>query len=159
ALAGVYNYYFRVAEAAQVLSDCRFEPQEDTPETRDLTGRLLVVRSRTARLQGEKEKAIALSRQALELLPSGSHHLRSSALLHLGTLHEADGDLVAAREAFADAILEAQHAGYSMVRLRASYGYGYLRETEGALNEAARAYQEAMEYARTGNILHTPAAA
>jgi LuxR family maltose regulon positive regulatory protein len=159
ALAGVHNYYFRVAEADQVLNHCGYEPREDTPETRDLTGRLLVVRSQTARLRGDREQAVALSRQALELLPPESHHLRSSALLHLGMLHEASGDLVAAGRAFADAILEAQHAGYSLVRLRASYGHGYLRETEGALNEAACVYQEAMEYAGKGNILHTPAAA
>src|SRR5205807_7141542 len=156
---GVSNYYFRAAEAEQILNACRFEPQDDQPETRDLAGRLLAVRSQTARLQGEPERAAGLARRALELLSPESHHLRSSTLLHRAILHQAGGDRAAAKEAFAGAIREAQHAGSSMVLLRASYGYGYLRETEGALNEAARVYHEALESAATGSLLHTPAAA
>jgi len=50
-------------------------------------------------------------------------------------------------------------ASQSVLRVRASYGAGRLRETQGALREAARLYHEALEYAGEQGILHTPAAA
>jgi LuxR family maltose regulon positive regulatory protein len=159
ALAGLCVYSFRVAEAEQVLNDCRFEPEADTTATRDLQGKLLIVRAAIARLQGDTERTAVLSRQGLDLLPADSHSFRGGALLNLGMLHEGGGDLVAAGEAFAAAALESQKAGLSVPRLRAIYASGQLREAEGALHEAARLYHDALEYAREGSILHTPVAA
>jgi ATP/maltotriose-dependent transcriptional regulator MalT len=176
ALAGLYLNDYRVDEAGQVLNDCRFEPRDageprsgreadccggraPGPATRDLQGRLLLMRGWTARMQGEKERAVALSRQALDILPADCHSFRSGALLNLGMLHEGGGDLVAAGEAFAAAALESQKAGLSVPRLRALYASGQLREAEGALQEAARLYHDALEYAGERGILHTSFAA
>jgi hypothetical protein len=42
--------------------------------------------------------------------------------------------------------------------LRASQVYGQLRESQGALGEAARCYHAALAYARERHFLHAPAA-
>jgi hypothetical protein len=42
--------------------------------------------------------------------------------------------------------------------LRASQVYGQLRESQGALGEAARCYHAALAYARERRVLHAPAA-
>jgi LuxR family maltose regulon positive regulatory protein len=112
----------------------------------------------TARLLGEKERAARLTREALEILPAESHNSRSYARFNLAMLHQECGDLAAAGEAYADAVREAEQGGHFVLRVRASYGAGQLREIQGALGEAARLYEEALEYAGERHILHTPAA-
>jgi LuxR family maltose regulon positive regulatory protein len=155
ALASIHIYSFQPADAEKVLRDCRFVPQDDTPAARELLGRLMVASGFTARLQGEKERAIVLTHQALDRLAAESHVFRSGALVNLGILHEERGNLAAAGEAFAGAVLESQKGERSTIRLLAGYAYGQLRETEGALHEAARIYGEALAYAREGSFLHT----
>lgn len=68
------------------------------------------------------------------------------------------GDLESAEAVYAETIVEAQLSGYSVGLLWARYGYGRLRETQGALEEAARLYHAALAYARERNLLHVPAA-
>jgi LuxR family transcriptional regulator, maltose regulon positive regulatory protein len=157
-LASLHYYHFRAAAAEQVLNECQFEPQDNTPATRDLHGRLLMARGWTARLLGEKERSARLSSEALDLFPAESHSFRSYARFNLAMLHQEGGDLVASGEAYADAVREAHHGGHFVLRVRASYGAGQLREAQGALREATRLYEEAREYARERHVLHTPAA-
>jgi LuxR family maltose regulon positive regulatory protein len=159
ALASLHNYHFRVAEAEVVLSECRFEPQDDTPATRDLQGRLLMARGWTARLRGETTKAALLSDQALKILPAESRIFRSYARFNRAMLLQESGDLVAAEKEYAGAIQEAQQGAHAVFRVLSSYAHGQLQEIQGGLREASRIYEEALGFAQEQQILHTPAAA
>jgi LuxR family transcriptional regulator, maltose regulon positive regulatory protein len=158
-LASLHCHHFRAAAAEEVLNECRFEPQDDTSATRELHGRLLMARSWTARLRGDKTQSARLSSEVLDVLPADSRIYRSYARFNLAMLHQERGELAVAGEAFADTVREAQQAVDSVLRVRASYGYGQLRESQGALEEASRVYLDALEYAEARHILHTPAAA
>src|SRR5262249_51391198 len=86
-------------------------------------------------------------------------HWRGPMLLELGILHADRGDLEQAAEVLADAIAVCEQGDNPACLLRASYAYGVLRESQGALREAARAYTSALEYARERRCLNSPSAA
>jgi LuxR family maltose regulon positive regulatory protein len=155
ALAAHCAFSFRVAEAEAILNNCRFGPGDNSAATRELQGWLLELRGWTARLRGEKERSAALLRQALEILPADSPIIRGGALINLGLVLEAAGDLAGAADAGSQAAREAQQSSQYTLWLRAMGEAGRCREIQGALNEAARLYHEAMERAREWSILHT----
>jgi LuxR family maltose regulon positive regulatory protein len=158
ALAGIHLAYYRAEEAARILDECPFEPEGDGPAARELQGKLLLTRAGAARLQGDREQAESLTRSALDLFAGGSPQFRSPALLHLGILREARGDLDAAERLFSAALTEAENGRSRNVRLRASYALGQLHEARGALREAVRCYAEALAYAEQQDYSHTAAA-
>jgi LuxR family maltose regulon positive regulatory protein len=154
ALAAVCTYYLRSADAEKALNECCCKLEDGTPEAGDLQGKLLVTRGWIARELGEKERAAELSRQGLELLATESHPYRSPALLNLGALYEERGDLAAAAEAYAAAIAGCRKVDDPIFLVWASYGFGQLRESQGARQEAERLYRAALAYARERRFLH-----
>src|SRR5262249_31318057 len=148
ALAAVHIFHREVAAAEGVLNDCSFEPRDESSETRNVQGKLLVARGWIAREQGDREKAIGLLRHALEFLAPQCLNARSAALLNLGVLYDDMGDPDLSAAAFMEAVDEAKASDSPNLLLRASYGLGKLREAQGALEEAARLYHAALAYAQ-----------
>jgi LuxR family maltose regulon positive regulatory protein len=159
ALANLHNYEFCPTEAERVLSQAEFELPAGVPETEELNGRLLTMRAWTARMRGDRERATTLARQACDVLPRESRDLRSAALLSLGLLRGAGGELAAAASLFAEALRDAEGGNHPSLWLMASNALGQLREAEGALSEAVRIYEDGIQCAADRAMLHTPYAA
>jgi LuxR family maltose regulon positive regulatory protein len=157
-LACVHCFHLRFAEAQQVLDECQCETTDGSPEAQDFRGKVLSLRGFIAGVQGNRERAMAWSREALELLSPGSLFWRTRALLVLaGEGGEAE-DLERAAEALQELIFDCERSVSPMILLRSSYLYGQLRESQGALGEAERCYRTAREYARERDLLHAPSA-
>jgi LuxR family maltose regulon positive regulatory protein len=159
ALAVVRLNDFRAAEAAKVLDEGRFEPTGETGESRDFRGKLYSLRAFIARMQGNKDQAAVQWRQSLECLHPDDLTWRSPSLLELGILYAERGDLDQAAVLLAEAISASARGDYPAAHMRASHAYGVLRESQGALREAARVYEAALQHARERHAAHAPVAA
>src|SRR5262249_30255931 len=157
-LGGAHCDQLRIAEAQKVLDECQVETAGGTPEARDFRGKVLSLRGFIAGVQGNRERAIAWSREALELLSDDSPFWRMRALLTLAGEGGDSEDLERAAEALQDVILAPESSDSPMILLRASHLYGQLRESQGALGEAERCYRAVSEYARERRLLDAPAA-
>jgi LuxR family maltose regulon positive regulatory protein len=157
-LAGVFCFQLRIAEAQQVLDECQCETTDGSPEARDFRGKVLSLRGFIAGVQGNRERAVACSREALELLSAGSLFWRMRALLTLAHERGEAEDLERAAEALQSLSLSCIRSDSPMLLLRASHLYGQLRESQGALREAERCYRAALEYARERRLLDAPSA-
>jgi ATP/maltotriose-dependent transcriptional regulator MalT len=157
-LADAQCHQLRIAEAQKVLDECRVETMESTPEAQDVRGKVLSLRGFIAGVQGNRERAIAWSREALGLLSAGSLLWRMRALWTLAGEGGESEDLDRAAAALQEVISDFERSDSPMILLRASYLYGQLRESQGALGEAERCYRAAREYARERRLLHAPAA-
>src|SRR5262249_48185290 len=84
---------------------------------------------------------------------------RSPPLIDLGILYAERGDLDQAAAMLTEAMAATARSDNPAVLMRASYAYGVIRESQGALREAARVYEAALQYARERRAAHAPAAA
>jgi len=128
-------------------------------ESRDLRGRLHSLRGFIARMQGDTDQAALQWRQSLECLHPDNLTWRSPSLLELGILYAARRDLDQAAAVFTEAIAASARGDYPSVVMRASHAYGVIRESQGALREAARVYEAALQHARERRAALAPVAA
>jgi LuxR family transcriptional regulator, maltose regulon positive regulatory protein len=112
-------------------------------ERRHLLGSAAAIRCYTARLRGDVQQAVALGKQALELLPDEISTNRSFAAICLGEALRASGELAAAGEACAEGVAHwrVMDHFYGMLtgtvwEARVLVEQGRLREVEGALRQA-----------------------
>jgi LuxR family maltose regulon positive regulatory protein len=159
ALAVVRINDLRAAEAAKALDEGHFEPSREPADSPDFRGTLHSLRGFIARMQGNDAQAAIQWRQSLECLPPDNLTWRCPSLLELGVIYAERCDLEQAAAVLAEAIAAGVRGDYPGVVMRASHAYGAIRESQGALREAARIYEAALQHARDRRAAHAPVAA
>ncbi len=117
-------------------------------ETRDLVGRIASTRALLALLAADPrqlETIIVQSRRALEYLHPDNLPVRTAALWKLGLAQQYQGDRVAARHAYTEAIATSEASGNNHVRILATTGLGNIQETDNQLHAAAQMYRRVLE--------------
>lgn len=130
----------RAAEAALA----RIEPDDIA---RDLIGQIAATRAMLAIPQSQAELIMAQSRRALEYLRPDNLPIRTSAIWTLGLAYQLQGDMAAARQAYAEAITSSQASGNQMVTIAATTCLGQIQEAENQLHLAAESYRRVLELA------------
>jgi len=110
-----------------------------------LAGHIAAIRATVAiNLGYGPDQVISLARQALHHLPPDNALLRAVTMLNLGDAYAARHDLEAARQAFIEAVLLGQEAGYPSLVPVALGSQGILSERQGELGQAAEIYRQAL---------------
>jgi LuxR family maltose regulon positive regulatory protein len=113
----------------------------------EMQGHITAIRAWIAYLRGDHERAVALSRQALELHAQLDASLRSGLVMFsaLGYLHR--NDLPGCARAFTEALELARASGNIMLEVLSRTSLGAQVEWMGRLHEAEAMYQEALQTA------------
>lgn len=140
----VVDAYLSSAEC--VLNDL-VSPGISSHEQQVLRGEIAAIRARAAIYQDAIERSIALSQQALTLLPESETHLRGEVALSLGTSSLVRGDLSSAIPAFNEAISMSQAVGNLRTTMLAVRSLANLYVEQGRLHAAMQLYQETLAIA------------
>jgi LuxR family maltose regulon positive regulatory protein len=132
----------QAAEAALQLHD-----NTSDENTRDLIGRIAVIRATIAVSQHQVETIITQSRRALEYLHPHNLAVRTATTWTLGYAYQLQGERAAARQAYTEAIAIAQPIGHTMINVMTTIGLGNLQEMANQLQQAAATYQQALHLA------------
>jgi LuxR family maltose regulon positive regulatory protein len=112
------------------------------------SGEVMVLRALVAVYRGELRQSAELSRQALKRLPERSLFFRSLIAGTMGLPHLLySGDILAATQAFEEAVRISQQTGNLMIRVLALCHLAQLSQLKGRLNEARSFYEQAFELA------------
>lgn len=156
AQAAIYIYTLQIEAVQSLLDICRPKELSDDPEIRDIQGRLLAMEGFVLRMQGRYAEAREISQRALACLVDGNDRWRAVTALNLGVLYFEEGNLQGAIESFIESARLAR-LGEDLVNvLIASCGLAESREEQGALREAARLYQSALDYSAERKIKRYP---
>ncbi len=112
--------------------------------SRDLIGQIAAMRATLAVSQYNAESIIVQSRRALEYLHPNNRLLRATANWTLGVAHQFQGDRVAAREAFTEAVSLAQASEDIFTIILATIGLGNIQEADNQLVLAAQTYRQVL---------------
>jgi LuxR family maltose regulon positive regulatory protein len=116
-------------------------------KTRNLIGLIASARATLALTRYDPEAMLTQARRALEHLQPDSLISRASANWTLGHAYLLQGDRVAARQAFTEAISISQAAGDAFTTILATIGLGNVQERENQLYLAAESYQRVLQLA------------
>ncbi len=117
--------------------------------TLNMVGHIAAIRAYVAALEGEMQRAVELSRQALERLSDDDLVVRSVVVFTLGVASLASDDIVGASRAFAEASAIGQAAGNIHLAVPAMCSLANLQARQGRLHQAAETYQDALQLAET----------
>ncbi len=117
--------------------------QEWTPLTQNLSGEIALLRGIAANYYCEFSRSIDLCRRALELLPVNSQRMRAIAVITLGNVYYAIGDLNQARREFSKAGMMAEEFDDPWTMAQSKWELGFLDISAGKLHKAEERYQEA----------------
>lgn len=112
--------------------------------TRDLIGKIAVIRANLAQADAQTDTILVQARRALEYLHPNNLPYRSSAIRTLGFAHYWQDDWDQARQAYAEALSLAQTAGDIPSTMLALVRLGQLQEDQNQLNLAVESYQQAL---------------
>jgi LuxR family maltose regulon positive regulatory protein len=112
-----------------------------------LQGEIVAVRATVAGLRRDIPVAIVLARQALEQLPAENVQIRSVVALMLGTSTYLSGDMAAAAVAFHETVRASQASDNIIIYMFAQRQLGELQMRQGRLQQAARTFQQALDFA------------
>jgi ATP/maltotriose-dependent transcriptional regulator MalT len=152
----VYVHQYQIGAVEDLLSGCRIKEPVEGDESRDVKGKLLVLQAHLARLQGEMDRAVALSRAALTHLSPDNVRWRNAAQFNLGLLYYVSGRMREASEAYTE--VRAGHQGTEnvLIALLAAIGKAQILEAQGALGEAENQYRSILQFAVERNVLQAP---
>ncbi len=120
---------------------------ELTPEVRDLIGHIALIRATLAVTQHDLDTIMSQSLRALEYLHPNNLPIRTATTWTLGYAYYLQGDRVAARQAYTEAIAISQKIGHRIINLMANIGLGNIQEEENQLDLAVQSYQRAVQLA------------
>lgn len=121
-----------------------------------MQGHISAVRAWIAYQNNEPDRAVKLSRQALELYPQMDLAISSGLMCLVGVGCRTQNDMAGAARAFAEAMELAQTSGNILVEVAARTSLGELNQMMGRLHEAETFYREAL---RRANLLQSPVVA
>lgn len=134
--------------------------QADTQLTTPLLwGEWSALRARLAVITGDNDINIRFSNKALLKLPPDQHMLRSEVAINLGFSHLQQGDLAAARAAFAEAAQNTSHDPGLWAVMFATFYWGQTFSRELKLAEAFEVYRRGLETAVSRQNGSTPSPA
>jgi LuxR family maltose regulon positive regulatory protein len=107
-------------------------------------GEVTAVRAYIAGVRGDLTQAVALSQQALALLPAGNLVVRAIVVQNLGVAYHWSGEPAAAIQALTEAVAFSRTAGQSSQTLTAMAILGRAYEMQAALHQAMETYQAAL---------------
>lgn len=110
-------------------------------------GHIAAIRAYMAAHAGDIPRAVALARQAVNLLPTGERTVRSVVAFTLAGVHRVQGDLEAAAQALSQASTMGQEGGNLHLAVSALCQLADLEIEQGQLHAAARRYRRALELA------------
>jgi LuxR family maltose regulon positive regulatory protein len=117
------------------------------PGSAEEQGKLAAIGAAIAYLRGDPARSLALSQQALQLLPPDSSIWRGVTALHLGIGHRMAGDIKTATHYFAEAMAINRAADNWHATLLAQIDLADTYEIQGQLRRAAELYQAALDSA------------
>lgn len=117
----------------------------DEEQFRYAPASIATARSYQAQAQGDWSGSVLYARQALDQYEPDDHLRRGPAAALLGLAHWANGELEAAFQSIADAMLNFQLAGNLLFAISGTYGIADIRMAQGHLREAFRVYEKALK--------------
>jgi LuxR family transcriptional regulator, maltose regulon positive regulatory protein len=114
-------------------------------KARDLIGQIAAIRATLALLRYQPEATITQARRALEYLHPDDLPFRSRATWTLGFGYELQGDRVAARQVYSEAIALAQASGNMYYTVLATTSLGRIQESDNQLYQAAETYRRSLQ--------------
>ncbi len=113
--------------------------------TQDLLGQIATLRALVATAHNQTEAIFLFANRALELLHPQNQPARTALNLTLGYAYQAQGNRLAASQAFADGIAAGRASGNVMFTVAALGGLGAIQEAENQLGLAAQTYQDIVQ--------------
>jgi len=123
-----------------------------------VSGEVTVIRALIAAYQREISQSVELSRRALELLPEESLFFRSFVTGYLALNYLYSGDVVAATQAFEEAVRVSRRAGNLTITVLALCHLAELTAIQGQFYEAQALYEQALELGSDGRGQRQPIA-
>ena len=116
-------------------------------KTRDLIGHIASIRATLAVTRHDAQAIMSQSLRALEYLHPNNLPVRTATTWTLAHAHHIQGDLIAARHAYTEALTISQMIGHRIISLMATIGLGNIQEAENQLDLAVESYQHALQLA------------
>ncbi len=113
--------------------------------SRDLIGKIAAARANVAQAQAEPETTLVHAHRALEYLHPNDLNNRSMAIRSMGFAYYLQNNLVAAGEAYAEALSLGQASGDIINILLASIRLGQIQESGNQLHLAAETYRRVLQ--------------
>ncbi len=119
----------------------------DVAQFRTLPASIATARAYQTLARGDVSGSVKYSQRALDLLPEEDHLRRGPAAALLALAHWANGDLEAAYQALAAAMVNFQKIGALHFAISGTYGLGDIRIAQGRLREAVKTYTQTLQLA------------
>ncbi len=132
-------------QAAEFILPNNQHDYQNNGKIQDLLGQIATLRALVATAYNQTEAIFLFANRALELLHPQNQPARTALNLTLGFAYQAQGNRVAASQAFADGIAAGQASGNLMFTVAASVGLGVIQEAENHLHLAAQTYQQVLQ--------------
>jgi LuxR family maltose regulon positive regulatory protein len=121
----------------------------------ELQGKVAAIRAGMATSRGDVQDIIKFSRQALECLPEGDSTWRASVTISSGIAHSIKGDLIAAIDAFSQAIIVSNAAGNLHLYLVASFWLIARLKYAGKFQRAIEICRELLDFVKEKGLTQT----
>jgi LuxR family maltose regulon positive regulatory protein len=135
------------AEEKLQAAEAALPDGEPDDQTRNLIGHIAAIRALVAATQNQADAIIAQSRRALEYLHTGNLPVRTATIWKLGWAYQLQGNRLAARQSYTEAMAISQATGNNIIYLSAAVGLGSVQETENQLYLAAETYRRVLQLA------------
>jgi len=134
-------------EAKLQAAEAALQGKAVDDKVRNLIGQIAAARATLALTRYDVETMLTQSRRALNFLHPNNLTTRANANWTLGVAYMFQGDRVAARQAYAEAISLSQKAGATFTSILATIGLGNVQEADNELHQAAETYQRILQLA------------
>jgi LuxR family transcriptional regulator, maltose regulon positive regulatory protein len=143
-------------DAAEAGFSAAAQSSEVDEKTRYWIGRIAGARAVLALTRYDVKGMLTQSRRALEYLPANNPAVRATPFWTLGFAHFIQGDRVAARQAYTEAISNSQASGDIFTTILATIGLGGIQEVDTQLYQANETYRRVLQWVgdRPQQIIH-----
>jgi LuxR family maltose regulon positive regulatory protein len=117
---------------------------EPDDNNRDLLGHISAIRASLAVSTHQADTIITESLRALEYLHPHNLPVRTATNWALGYAYYLQGDRIAARKAYTEALTSSQMIGHAIISIMATLGLGHIHETENELEKALQSYRRVL---------------
>ena len=114
-------------------------------KTADLHGQIAANRAMLGVVKNEVESIISQSQRALALLHPDNAPMRTTTTWTLGYAYQVQGNRAAAKEAYAETIVQSRKSGNIMNEIAATTCVGQIQESENQTHQAAETFQRILQ--------------
>jgi LuxR family transcriptional regulator, maltose regulon positive regulatory protein len=134
-------------EQKLLMAEAALSFLESDIRTRDLVGRIALLRATLAVIARDVDTIIAQSRRALDYLRPDNLVIRTATTWSLGYAYQLNGNRAGATQAYTEVISTEKSLGDSVYSLAATLSLGQVQETDNRLHQAAESYRRALQLA------------